>query len=54
MAIGCGAQSLVEDVITGLFIRLANQVRVGDVVQIAGVGGFVEEVRLGTITLIPG
>jgi len=41
-------------VITGLFIRLANQVRVGDVVQIAGVGGVVEEVRLGTITLIPG
>ncbi len=54
LAIGCGAQSLVEDVITGLFIRLANQVRVGDVVQIAGVGGFVEEVRLGTIPLIPG
>ncbi len=54
LASGCGAQSLVEDVITGLFIRLANQVRVGDVAQRAGVGGFVEEVRLGTITLIRG
>ncbi|MCZ6780770.1 MAG: mechanosensitive ion channel [Nitrospirae bacterium] len=54
LAIGCGAQSLVKDVITGLSIRLANQVRVGDVAQRAGVGGFVEEVRQGTITLIRG
>ncbi|MCH7566496.1 MAG: mechanosensitive ion channel, partial [Nitrospirae bacterium] len=54
LAIGCGAQSLVKDVITGLSTRLANQVRVGDVAQRAGVGGFVEEVRQGTITLIRG
>ncbi len=42
LAIGFGAQSLVKDVITGFFILLENQIRVGDVVEIAGVGGLVE------------
>ncbi len=51
LAIGFGAQSLVKDVITGFFILLENQIRVGDVVEIAGVGGLVEEVKLRTITL---
>ncbi len=51
LAIGFGAQSLVRDVITGFFILLEDQVRVGDVVEIAGVAGFVEEVRMRTIRL---
>ncbi len=51
LAIGFGAQSLVKDIITGFFILLENQIRVGDVVEIAGVGGLVEEVKLRTITL---
>lgn len=51
LAIGFGAQSLVKDVISGFFILLENSVRVGDVVEVAGVGGLVEEVRLRTITL---
>lgn len=51
LAIGFGAQSLVKDVITGFFILLENQIRVGDVVEVAGVGGLVEEVKLRTITL---
>lgn len=51
IAIGFGAQSLVKDVISGFFILLENQVRVGDVVNIAGVGGFVEAVGLRTISL---
>ncbi len=51
LAIGFGAQNLVKDVISGFFILLENQVRVGDVVEVAGVGGFVEEVRLRTIRL---
>jgi small conductance mechanosensitive channel len=51
LAIGFGAQSLVKDVISGFFIILENSVRVGDVVEIAGVGGLVEEVKLRTITL---
>src|SRR4030042_1728915 len=51
LAIGFGAQSLVKDVISGFFLILENQVRVGDVVQISGVGGVVESITLGILTL---
>ncbi len=51
LAIGFGAQSLVKDVISGFFILLEDSIRVGDVVEIAGVGGLVEEVKLRTIVL---
>jgi small conductance mechanosensitive channel len=51
LAIGFGAQNLVRDVITGLFMLLENQVRVGDVAVINGQGGAVEEVNLRTIVL---
>jgi len=46
LAVGFGAQSLVKDVISGFFILLEDQIRVGDVVQIADKGGIVEEVNL--------
>jgi small-conductance mechanosensitive channel len=51
LAIGFGAQSLVKDVISGFFILLEDSIAVGDVVEIAGVSGLVEEVKLRTITL---
>ncbi|MGC4098699.1 MAG: mechanosensitive ion channel family protein [Nitrospira sp.] len=51
LAIGFGAQSLVKDVISGFFILLEDSIRVGDVVEIAGVSGLVEEVKLRTIVL---
>ena len=51
LAVGFGAQSLVKDVISGFFMLLENSVRVGDVVEVAGVNGLVEEVKLRTITL---
>lgn len=41
----------MKDVISGFFILLEDSVRVGDVVEVAGVGGLVEEVKLRTITL---
>jgi small-conductance mechanosensitive channel len=46
LAVGFGAQSLVKDVINGFFILLEDQIRVGDVVEIAGKGGLVEKVNL--------
>jgi small conductance mechanosensitive channel len=46
LAVGFGAQSLVQDVINGFYILLEDQIRVGDVVQIAGQGGLVEKVTL--------
>jgi len=51
LAVGFGAQNLVRDVITGLFLLIENQVRVGDVAVINGQGGLVEEVNLRTIVL---
>jgi len=51
IAIGFGAQSLVRDYFAGLFILLEDQIRQGDVVQVAGVGGLVEEVTLRYVRL---
>ena len=51
LAIGFGAQSLVKDLISGFFILWEDSVRVGDVVEVAGVSGLVEEVELRTIKL---
>jgi small conductance mechanosensitive channel len=46
LAIGFGAQGLVKDVISGFFIILENQYRIGDVIEVAGVSGLVESVGL--------
>lgn len=46
LAIGFGAQTLVQDVISGFFILMEDQIRVGDVVSINGTGGRVEKVSL--------
>jgi len=46
LAVGFGAQSLVKDVISGFFILLENQYRIGDVIEVAGVSGLVESVSL--------
>lgn len=51
VAIGFGAQSLVRDFFTGFFILFDDQIRQGDVVQIAGIGGLVEEVTLRFVKL---
>jgi small conductance mechanosensitive channel len=46
LAVGFAAQSLIKDVINGFFIILWDQIRVGDIVRIAGRSGAVEEVTL--------
>ena len=51
LAIGFGAQNLVRDVISGFFIILENQVRLGDVAIVNGKGGLVERISFRTITL---
>jgi small conductance mechanosensitive channel len=51
IAIGFGAQSLIKDFLGGFFILLDDQIREGDVVQIAGLGGLVEEVTLRYVRL---
>ncbi len=51
VAIGFGAQSLVKDCLTGVFILAEHQIAVGDTVQIAGVTGLVERVTVRSVTL---
>lgn len=46
LAIGFGAQSLVKDVITGLFILIEDQFGIGDVVKIGVITGKVEDFNL--------
>jgi len=51
LAVGFGAQNLVQDVISGFFILLEDQVRVGDVVNLNNKGGLVERITLRMIVL---
>ena len=51
LALGFGAQNLVRDVISGFFLILENQVRVGDVAIVNGTGGSVEELNFRTLVL---
>jgi small conductance mechanosensitive channel len=52
LAIGFGAQSLVKDVITGLFYLFEDTVNVGDVVDVGGGhSGFVESMSIRSIRL---
>jgi small conductance mechanosensitive channel len=46
LAVGFGAQDLVRDVVSGFFILIEDQIRVGDVVQLGDKGGLVESVNL--------
>ncbi len=51
LAIGFGAQNLVQDFISGFFLLLEDQLRVGDVVETAGKSGLVEQVTLRMIIM---
>lgn len=51
IAIGFGAQSLVKDFLTGLFLIVEDIVSVGDIVRIGDAGGLVEQMTLRTIRL---
>src|SRR3990170_914239 len=51
LAVGFGAQNLVRDIISGFFLIIEDQVRVGDVAVGNDQGGLVEQVNLRTIVL---
>lgn len=44
VALGFGAQSLIKDFLSGIFIITENQYRVGDVIEIEGFSGTVERI----------
>ena len=51
LAIGFGAQSLVKDYFTGFVMLIENQIRVGDVVEVSGKAGVVQELTLRYVQL---
>lgn len=51
LAVGFGGQYLIRDLISGMFIILENQYRIGDVVNINSTGGMVEDISLRMTTL---
>jgi small conductance mechanosensitive channel len=51
VALGFGAQGLIRDAVNGVFILAENQISVGDTVQVAGVTGVVERVKVRSVTL---
>jgi len=54
LAVGFGAQNLVRDVISGFFLILEDQVRIGDLARINGTAGIVEQINLRTILVRDG
>lgn len=51
IAVGFGAQSLIKDYFNGFFILLENQIRQGDVVEVGGKVGSVEDITLRYVCL---
>jgi small conductance mechanosensitive channel len=51
IAVGFGAQSLVKDYFSGIFLLVEDQIRQGDVVAIADKAGLVEEITLRYVRL---
>ena len=51
VAIGFGSQTLVRDLITGIFLLLENAMQVGDSVTVSGLSGTVENLSVRTIRL---
>jgi len=51
IAIGFGAQKLMQDVITGMFIQVEGAIDVGDVINVAGIGGVVERLTIRSVAL---
>jgi len=51
LAIGFGAQKMVQDIITGIFIQFDSAIDVGDVISVAGVTGVVEKLNVRSVSL---
>jgi small conductance mechanosensitive channel len=51
LAVGFGAQKLVQDIITGAFIQFENALNEGDVVTLAGISGVVEKLTIRSVAL---
>lgn len=48
VVVGLGAQSLISDILSGIFIIFEGAFRVGDIVEISGFWGYVREIGIRT------
>ncbi len=51
LAVGFGAQKMVQDIITGVFIQFENAINEGDVVTVAGITGVVDRLTIRSVSL---
>ena len=51
LIIGFGAESLIADVVTGMFILIDNQYNIGDIIEVAGFRGTVTDISVRTTVL---
>lgn len=51
LIIGFGAESLISDVVTGMFILLDNQYNVGDIIEVSGFRGTVTDIGIRTTSI---
>lgn len=51
LAIGFGAQKLVQDIITGVFIQMENAIHTGDIITVAGITGTAEKLTIRSLGL---
>ena len=54
LIVGFGAESLIADVITGVFMLFENQCNVGDIVEVGGFRGTVQKVGIRTTCIVDG
>ena len=52
LIIGFGAESLITDVVTGMFILVDNQYNVGDIIEVNGFRGTVQEIGIRTTSIV--
>lgn len=52
LILGFGAESLVADMVTGVFILFENQYNVGDIIEVDGFRGTVREIGIRTISIV--
>ena len=54
LIVGFGAQSLIEDAVTGIFIIFEGQYRVGDIIVLDGFRGMVKRIGIRTTVIVDG
>ena len=52
LIVGFGAESLIADVVTGIFMLFENQYNVGDIVEVGGFRGTVQQIGIRTTSIM--